>query len=55
MKSNHPIISKEEIDKLFDYNQVVEIKSALNNVLYSRNKLGNFLEEYVQRTMLAER
>ena len=55
MKSNHPIISKEEINELTNEESKHEAYRALAKIIYAKDKLGNLLDEYVKRTMLAER
>jgi len=55
MKSNHPIISKEEIQELTNEESKHEAYRALAKIVYAKDKLGDLLDEYVKRTMLAER
>lgn len=53
--SNHPIVSEEEIDELVNKGPEHEAYRALAKIAYAKNKLGDLLDEYVKRTMLAER
>ena len=55
MKSNHPTISKEEINELTNEDSKHEAYRALAKIVYAKDKLCDLLDEYVKRTMLAER
>lgn len=52
---NHPTVSKEEIDELVNEDSEREVHRALAKIVYAKNKLGDLLDEYVKRTILAER